>query len=145
MGTWVMAERIFISLVLGAIVGWEREEHGKPAGLRTLTLVCVGSTLFMVLAMQLTTVPDVPPTSDPIRIVAAIIQGIGFLGAGTVIRTGDQVVGLTTAAALWTITAIGIAVALGLYDAAILGTVAILAVLRVLGALHSRARQETER
>lgn len=128
-----MALRIVISLFLGGIVGWEREKYERPAGLRTLTLVCVGSTLFMILAVQMAALPDAPPNWDPIRIVAGIIQGIGFLGAGTVIRTGDQVIGLTTAAALWAITAVGIAVALGFYATALLGTLAIIVVLRAIG------------
>lgn len=127
------ALRIVISLFLGGIVGWEREKYEKPAGLRTLTLVCVGSTLFMILAVQMAALPNAALNWDPIRIVAGIIQGIGFLGAGTVIRTGDQVIGLTTAAALWAITAVGIAVALGFYATALLGTLAIIVVLRVIG------------
>ena len=124
--------RVGASLLLGAIVGWERERGDKPAGFRTLTMVCVGSTLFIVVSLDL--VYGLGTESwDPLRIVAAIIQGIGFLGAGTVLQKGKTIRGLTTAAALWTVTAVGVATGFGMYRTAVLGTVSILIILRGLG------------
>ncbi|HUT15638.1 MAG TPA: MgtC/SapB family protein [Anaerolineae bacterium] len=123
--------RLGLSLVLGAVVGWEREAKDKPAGLRTLTLVSVGSTLFVVLSLDLMSTSDASQNWDPLRILNALIQGIGFLGAGTVLRTGETVRGLTTAAALWAMTAVGAAVGLGMYSTAVAGTFTILVILRV--------------
>ena len=122
--------RLGLSLVLGAVVGWERQAKEKPAGLRTLMLVSVGSTLFVVLSLDLMSTPGASQNWDPLRIVNALIQGIGFLGAGTVLRTGETVRGLTTAAALWAMTAVGAAVGLGMYSTAVVGTVTILIILR---------------
>jgi len=122
--------RLGVALLLGAVVGWEREAIDKPAGFRTLTLVCVGSTLFIVLSLDLMSRASSPQNWDPLRIVNALIQGIGFLGAGTVLRTGETVRGLTTAAALWAMTAVGAAVGLGMYSTAVAGTLTILIVLR---------------
>ena len=123
--------RLGLSLVLGAVVGWEREAKDKPAGLRTLTLVSVGSTLFVVLSLDLMSTSGASQNWDPLRILNALIQGIGFLGAGTVLRTGETVRGLTTAAALWAMTAVGAAVGLGMYSTAVAGTFTILVILRV--------------
>jgi putative Mg2+ transporter-C (MgtC) family protein len=125
--------RLGLAIVLGGIVGWEREAVDKPAGFRTLTMVCVGSTLFVVLSLDLVATFGTPEAWDPLRIVAAIIQGIGFLGAGTVLRRGETIKGLTTAAALWTVTAIGVAIGFGMYTTALLGTASMLLILRVLG------------
>ena len=128
--------RLGLATVLGAIIGWEREAVDKPAGFRTLTMVCVGSTLFIMLSLDLVSAIGTPESWDPLRIVAAIIQGIGFLGAGTVLRTGETIKGLTTAAALWTVTAIGVAVGFGMYTTALLGTASILLILRGLSYVH---------
>lgn len=125
--------RLGLAIVLGGIVGWEREAVDKPAGFRTLTMVCVGSTLFVVLSLDLVAAFGTPEAWDPLRTVAAIIQGIGFLGAGTVLRRGETIKGLTTAAALWTVTAIGVAIGFGMYATALLGTASMLLILRVLG------------
>ncbi|MBC7233616.1 MAG: MgtC/SapB family protein [Chloroflexi bacterium] len=121
--------RLLLAVVLGGIIGWERETVDKPAGLRTLTLVCVGSTLFVLLSLDLIHAQG-ELAWDPLRIVAAIIQGIGFLGAGTVLQRGETVRGLTTAAALWAVTAVGVAVGFGMYTTAVLGAFTILLVLR---------------
>ena len=122
--------RLGLSLLLGGLIGWEREAKGKPAGLRTLTLVSVGSTLFVVLSLDLMSTAGASQTWDPLRILNALIQGIGFIGAGTVLRTGETVQGLTTAAALWAMTAVGAAVGLGMYSTAVVST------LTILGLLH---------
>jgi len=95
---------LLLSTVLGAIVGYEREVHERPAGLRTHMLVCMGAALITILSKT---------GPDPTRIAAQIVTGIGFLGAGTILRQGNMVRGLTTAASLWTVSAIGMAVGFG--------------------------------
>ena len=130
--------RMTLSLVLGALVGWEREAKEKPAGLRTLTLVSVGSTLFVILSVDLMSAAGASQFWDPLRIVNALIQGIGFIGAGTVLRRGDTVQGLTTAAALWSMTAVGAAIGLGMYSTAVVGTLTILTILHVFEYVENR-------
>lgn len=110
---WVGILLVLCSMVCGAIVGLEREHKRKPAGLRTLGLICVGSTLFTIASLLVTG----GPSSDPGRIAAQVVTGIGFLGAGAIIRDRGSVVGLTTAAAIWVVAAIGVLVGLG-YGAA---------------------------
>jgi putative Mg2+ transporter-C (MgtC) family protein len=103
-----MIVRLIVSAVLGGLVGLERETHGRPAGLRTHILVCVGSALFALCSYSVA-----GSRFDPGRVMAQIVTGIGFLGAGTIMRQGSVVRGLTTAASIWTVSAIGIAVAIG--------------------------------
>ncbi|MFN3649048.1 MAG: MgtC/SapB family protein [Armatimonadota bacterium] len=105
-----MGLRLLLSILAGALVGLERERQDRPAGLRTHILVCMGSTLFTY-ASLLTAGADGP--ADPGRIAAQIVSGIGFLGAGTIFRSDTGVRGLTTAAGLWVVAAIGMGVALG--------------------------------
>jgi putative Mg2+ transporter-C (MgtC) family protein len=103
-----MILRLAIAAVLGGLIGLERETHGRPAGLRTHILVCVGSTLFALCSYAIA-----GARFDPARVTAQIVTGMGFLGAGTIMRQGSAVRGLTTAASMWTVAAIGIAVAVG--------------------------------
>lgn len=103
-----MVGKLLLAGLLGGIVGYEREVHEHPAGLRTHILVCMGSAL-----MTLVSVSFSRPEGDPTRIAAQIVSGIGFLGAGTILRQGSIVRGLTTAASLWTVAGIGIAVGVG--------------------------------
>jgi len=115
--------RLLIAVVLGAIVGLERERRHKPAGLRTHILVCLGSTLATVVSVDYF-------AGDPARVAAAIMTGMGFLGAGTIIASGSKGIhGLTTAASVWTIAAIGISVGIGYYILAAIATVLALIVL----------------
>ena len=100
-----MVAKLILAAVLGALVGYERETHGRPAGLRTHMLVCMGSTIFTIVSTSFA-----GRSPDPSRVAAQIVTGIGFLGAGTIIRQGNIVRGLTTAASLWTIAGIGMAV-----------------------------------
>lgn len=118
--------QVAIAAILGGIIGYEREKIKRPAGLRTHILVCVGSTIAMqtnifLMANHLGTV-----NVDPSRIGASVVSGIGFLGAGTIIREGASVKGLTTAASLWAVACIGLAVGSGFYVGSIAGTVIIL-------------------
>ena len=117
-----------ISLVLGTLVGWERQMGRKPAGLRTHTLLCVGSTMFV-----LTTTHAVEafggPSLDASRIVHGVVTGVGFLGAGSILRQEGYVHGLTTAASVWMVAAIGVSVGVHAYSLAVIGTVFSLVVL----------------
>ncbi len=99
--------QLLIALVLSALIGWERERRGRPAGIRTHVLICLGTTLMMIISRAF-----VSP-SDPSRIAAQIVSGIGFIGAGTILRQGSVVRGLTTAASLWVVVAIGMTVGMG--------------------------------
>jgi putative Mg2+ transporter-C (MgtC) family protein len=102
--SWEVAARLVVAALLGALVGWERERAQRPAGLRTYMLVAFGSALFTVLSLE-----AFGPQADPARLAANIVVGIGFLGAGTIFREGEVVRGLTTAAGLWAVAAIGMA------------------------------------
>jgi putative Mg2+ transporter-C (MgtC) family protein len=103
-----MAGKLGLAMLLGAMVGLERERRDRPAGLRTHIIVCVGSTLITMVSVYMA-----GPHSDSTRIAAQIVSGIGFLGAGTIFRSGTAVRGLTTAAGLWVVAGIGMAVAAG--------------------------------
>lgn len=116
--------RLVLAAVLGGVIGMERELSGKPAGLRTVLLICVGATLFTELSLHIASLGDDGGfRSDPARLAAQIIPGIGFIGAGAILHGRGKVTGLTTAATLWTVTAIGIAIGSGAYIEAI-GTTA---------------------
>jgi len=117
--------RLILGFVLSGIVGLEREVSLKPAGLRTHVLVGLGSTLLTVLSI------DAFPGSDPSRVAASIIVGIGFLGAGTIIKTEEKVIGLTTAATLWIVASIGVATGAGFYLLAIIATILAFSVLKL--------------
>lgn len=117
--------RLLLAAVLGAAIGFEREIKGKEAGLRTHILICMGACLFTEMSVALAG-PEAS-AADRTRIAAQIVTGIGFLGAGSILRTGNQVRGLTTAATIWVVAAIGIAIGAGEYVAAV-GTTALVLV-----------------
>ncbi|WP_422445741.1 MgtC/SapB family protein [Thermoanaerobacterium sp. DL9XJH110] len=114
--------RLLLSILLGGVIGIERESVNRPAGFRTHILVCGGSALTMLVSIYIFEEFRGIASPDPARIAAQVVSGIGFLGAGTIIREGATVRGLTTAASLWTVAAIGLAVGSGFYFAAILAT-----------------------
>jgi putative Mg2+ transporter-C (MgtC) family protein len=119
---------MLVSTVLGTAVGWERQIGHKPAGLRTHTLVCMGSTLFVLLTIH--AARDFGGGNvDPTRIIHGVVTGVGFLGAGSIIRQEGFVHGLTTAASIWMVAAIGVAVGVHAWGLAITGTVLALMVL----------------
>jgi len=132
--------RLGLATLLGGVIGWQREAHDRPAGFRTHILVCVGSCLVMIVSLGVAS-PLVSGTqrADPGRIAAQVVSGIGFLGAGTILRQGSVVRGLTTAASLWTVAAIGLAAGVGGAFAALAGiaTVLVLATLTVLRSLEA--------
>jgi len=112
-GTGETLAKLGAAFGLAALIGWERESPERPAGLRTHILVCLGSCLAMLLSKSLA-----GDRFDPARVAAQVITGVGFLGAGTVIRSGHMVRGLTTAASLWAIAVVGMAVGAGWYAGA---------------------------
>jgi putative Mg2+ transporter-C (MgtC) family protein len=121
--------KLALAGILGGLIGLERESLSRPAGLRTYTLVCVGSALAMIVSIDIYLQYYQTVNADPGRIAAQVISGIGFLGAGTIMREGASVQGLTTAAGLWVVACIGLAVGAGLYVPAIATTILILFVL----------------
>ncbi|HPF21572.1 MAG TPA: MgtC/SapB family protein [Syntrophomonas sp.] len=121
--------RLALACILGGIVGLERESLNRPAGFRTYTVVCVGSALAMIVSIDMYTQFHHYVTADPGRIAAQVISGIGFLGAGTIMKEGATIRGLTTAAGLWVVACIGLAAGAGMYLAAIVATASILFVL----------------
>jgi putative Mg2+ transporter-C (MgtC) family protein len=140
MSFWTIAGRLGLAFVLGGLIGWEREYEEKPAGLRTFILVCQGAALFVLITLEVTeearSIAPIGPTRvDPMRIVASVAQGVGFLGAGTILVSRGSVLGLTTAAAIWATSAIGVACGLGLWQIALAGTVLTFIALQVLGPL----------
>jgi len=129
MSVYEIIFKLALAGILGGLIGLERESLNRPAGLRTYTLVCVGSTLAMIVSIDIYMQYYQTVNADPGRIAAQVISGIGFLGAGTIMREGATVRGLTTAAGLWVVACIGLAVGAGLYIPAIATTILILFVL----------------
>ena len=127
---WTVLLRIALSALCGGMVGLERGRKGRPAGFRTHILVCLGAALAMMTNQYIT---ETFSTGDPARLGAQVISGIGFLGAGTIIVTGQrQVKGLTTAAGLWASACVGLAVGIGFYEAAVIACVVIFCAERLL-------------
>lgn len=134
--------RLTVAAVLGGILGWEREHAGKAAGVRTHMLVSMGAALFVLVAQQVGIQP-----ADNSRVLQGIIAGVGFLGAGTILK-GDaesQVKGLTTAAGIWLTAAIGVAAGLGRETTAVLSTLLALLVLWAMPLLHDRMARPSTR
>jgi putative Mg2+ transporter-C (MgtC) family protein len=130
--------RLGLAVVLGGVVGLERELSGKPAGLRTNLLICVGAALLTDLSLVVAARAHAGMNADPARIAAQVVSGIGFLGAGTIIQARGGVMGLTTAATLWVVAAIGMAAGAGAYAEAVWTTVVVMAVLVLLGRVEAR-------
>ena len=126
-----LALRLAIALVLGAIIGLEREYHRHPAGLRTMAMVSVGSCLFTLLGAELGN-----KNTDPTRIAAQVVTGVGFLGAGAILRHGINIHGLTTAASIWVVAAVGMAVGFGLFILPIICTLMVVVALIVIRPLE---------
>lgn len=132
---------LLVAAVLGGTVGFERESANRPAGLRTHTLVCVGSALVMMVSFDMyhyVAAAGRGINADPGRIAAQVVSGIGFLGAGTIMREGPTIRGLTTAASLWVVAAVGLAVGAGMWVAASAATIVILLTLKLLSEVERR-------
>jgi len=135
--------RLLLAAVLGGIVGLEREIAGKPAGLRTNLLICVGAALLTEISIGVATMANtenavlgVAFRADPARIAAQIVSGIGFLGAGTILQSRGNIIGLTTAATIWVVAAIGMAVGAQAYVAAVGSTILVYLSLAALSRLE---------
>jgi putative Mg2+ transporter-C (MgtC) family protein len=125
-----IAIRLVLAVVLSGVIGWERERVGKPAGFRTHILVGIGSALVMMVSLFMVDLTPGGQGVDPGRIAAQVVVGIGFLGAGTILRSREGIVsGLTTAASLWVVSGIGLAVGCGFYSGALLTTGLVMVVL----------------
>ena len=133
--------RLVVALLIGGAIGLEREFKGKPAGMRTNMLICVGSCLLMILSIEVAR--TAATIADPGRIAAQVVTGIGFLGAGTIIRSRFHIVGLTTAATIWALSALGLSIGAGYI---LLSTiVAFLITLTLIFIGYVEARLETKR
>lgn len=135
--------RLALAMVLGALCGWDRERKDLPAGLRTYMMVSLGSATIIILGFEI--MKALPQNSgpveyDPARILSGVLTGIGFLGAGTIIKSEGEVRGLTTAAGLWVMACIGLAAGAGMYTVAVSGTACVLVVLVVMKFVERNVR-----
>lgn len=133
MGPNMIILRLFMALVCGAVIGLEREMHDKAAGLRTHILVCLGACIFGIVGLELVSSYE---GTDVLRIAQGLLVGIGFLGGGVIFKEGPSIKGLTTAAGIWVMGGIGLAVSIGSYYLAILGTLFTLITIAVFGRLE---------
>ena len=117
--------KLLLSLVLGGIVGIERKRKGQMAGVRTFALICMGSTLAMIVSAYIPIIYNLK-VGDPARVAAQVVSGVGFLGAGAILQNKGSIRGLTTAAGIWIVAALGLAIGVGLYLIAIITTAFIL-------------------
>lgn len=141
---WDMLIRLSAAAGLAAVIGLERELRDRPAGLRTHMLVSLGAAAFLLVGYEIlfaTAEGDPSARIDPTRIVEGVIGGIGFLGAGSIIRSGGSVHGITTGAAIWIAGAIGVACATGNIVMAVMVTVLALVIVLVLGYVQSRVKE----
>jgi putative Mg2+ transporter-C (MgtC) family protein len=142
----VIIGRVMGALVIGAMIGFERTFHGRPAGFRTHALVCIASAILMIVTVYqnnwMTAVEHDAIRTDPTRMAQGIMTGIGFLGAGVIFKEGLTVRGLTTAASIWVTAAIGILVGIGFWFAAVVGAGATLVVLALFRIVEARLPSE---
>ena len=122
MPEWELILRLTLAAILGGIIGYERQSRRKSAGLRTNVLVCLGSCLIMILSEAIYSGVEGRTNADPARLAAQVVSGIGFLGAGAIMKEGLTVTGLTTAACLWVVAGVGLAVGSGYYIGALFTT-----------------------
>ncbi len=131
-----LGAKMLVAVLAGGAIGFERQIAGKPAGLRTNILICVGSALLMDLSINIGSVWGVGHVGDPARLAAQVVTGIGFIGAGTIMQGGGTITGLTSAATLWVVAAIGLATGAGFYVEALGVTLTVMVVLAGLGRLE---------
>lgn len=134
---WEDIIRLVLAMVLGGLIGLEREITNRPAGFRTHTLVCMGSALVMIISEYIFDMYHQMVNLDPARLGAAVVSGIGFLGAGTILKDGVRIRGLTTAASLWVVACVGLAAGTGLYGIAIFSALLIYVTLILLKKIES--------
>jgi putative Mg2+ transporter-C (MgtC) family protein len=142
--------KLFVAAILGGIIGWERHKRGRPAGLRTHLLVCIGVTLMMLVSEHIFLKyqgygHDSVLRIDPARIAAQVVTGIGFLGAGTIMRSRTSIRGLTTAASLWVVAGIGLAVGSGFILPAVFTTIIAIAILTLNSLVEKKMKRNKYR
>ncbi len=136
--------QVFLSIIIGGVVGMERGKHGRAAGMRTHILVCLGASITAMTGVYAVKVLGL--SADPLRIAAQVISGIGFLGVGTILVKGRfHITGLTTAAGLWTVAAIGIAIGVGFFEGVAVAFVAVILVSTVLHRFDTRITKRNSR
>lgn len=133
--------KLALAVILGGAIGLEREIKAKPAGLRTNILICVGAALLTDVSVRIGMIDGPPRVGDPARLAAQIVSGIGFIGAGTIMQGGGMVTGLTSAATIWVVAALGIAIGAGFYVEAMGAGILVTLVLAWLGRLEHRLRR----
>lgn len=136
--------QIIFALILGGLVGYDREVKMKAAGFKTNIMICIGATLYTSISMLNLSTHEVSAMVDPNRIAAQIVSGIGFLGAGAIIQSRGSVTGLTTAATIWVVAAIGYTIGVGYPLVASLFSVTVLVVLRLLNPIHGVIEKEKD-
>jgi len=142
LGTQIeLTVRLVVALLLGAVIGWEREMQRMPAGFRTHALVSLGSAIFTIVSAYAFT----GPLSDPTRIAAQIVSGVGFLGGGAILHYGGTIRGLTTAASLWAVAAVGMATGAGLFVVAAVSTILVIVALEIFQRLERVAKRRLGR
>ncbi len=132
--------KVGIALLVGTIIGIEREYRGKLAGIKTNALICAASALFTALSLMMSDYGSTSPssTADVTRIVAQIVSGIGFIGAGAIFKSSSKVQGLTTAAVIWTVSALGILVGYGIFLSTIIITFGLIGFLSIVAYIEKR-------
>jgi putative Mg2+ transporter-C (MgtC) family protein len=133
--------KLLLAVLLGGIIGFEREIAGKPAGLRTNILICIGACLLMDMSTRIGLLPSGARIGDPARIAAQVVSGVGFLGAGTIMQSQGVVTGLTSAATIWVVAAIGMTVGAGYYVEGVGAGLLVTFVLAGLGSLEHYVRR----
>jgi putative Mg2+ transporter-C (MgtC) family protein len=136
---WELVGRVVVAALLGGLIGFDRQLMNKPAGIRTHMLVGAGAALFV--AASILIIGDavlVDRAGDAVRIPAAIVTGVGFLGAGAILQTGNRVAGLTTAAGIWVTSAVGVLVGSGFWVIAVGSTLILLVIVNITGWASSR-------
>ena len=133
-----LATKLALAVLAGGAIGLERQIAGKPAGLRTNILICVGSALLMDLSINIGSAFGGPRIGDPARLAAQVVTGIGFIGAGTIMQAKGTITGLTSAATIWVVAAIGLTVGAGFYVESMGATATVMLVLAGLGTLEHR-------
>jgi len=137
---WFALPKILIATICGAIIGYEREMRKKVAGIRTNVLICVGSTIFTITSIILAEISN----SDPTRILSTIVTGIGFLGGGVIMTTGDKITGMTTAAFIWVVSAIGILCGMGSIISPIIITIGLLVITKIFEKVEKYIREKKD-
>lgn len=136
--------RLMVAALLCAAVGFEREYHRKPAGIRTNMLVGIGTAVMTIASIEMAQLSSSPASVNISQLAAAVITGIGFIGAGAIIHARGAVHGLTTAASIWVVASIGIVSGMGLYHVAVVATVLTMVILAVLRGVQIPEEPETK-